>query len=1476
MFLFNLAFGGYCSDAVCTASGAQAGCDAAQGCISVEDCYWTTSEGAPSDQYTCCSSYGSGGVLQQYWIDSDGDTYGRKFAGWFCSNNPAASTFVTNNSDIDDNCKCSTNSDTYNASTNPIPCHDDCGLCSYDNSGNALATRNDFRLCTDGSSTNSCNDVNNVGSDGVYSDCTGVCSGGRLYTEFFANTDGDNYGGTSQGYYCLTDANISTVSSSGWIGTGGDLDDSCACDDNSSANNCKDQCGICAGTFTTTACANGSCYAASGNAMDCAGVCSSSTPANQGSTYGATAGTFGATINHYYQDYDGDNLGSEFMGLYCSASSSITTGTNGNAWVSNQTDIDDSCNCTSNSNTYNASTNPIPCHDDCGLCSYDSSGNALTTRNDYRLCTDGSTTNNCNDANNIGTDGMYSDCTGVCNGGLQYMEFFENIDGDDFGGTSQGYYCYSGTNIATIASSGWMGTGGDLDDSCACDTNSSANDCKDQCGICAGTFTTTACANGSCYAASGNAMDCAGVCSSSTPANQGSTYGATAGTFGATINHYYQDYDGDNLGSEFMGLYCSASSSITTGTNGNAWVSNQTDIDDSCNCTSNSNTYNASTNPIPCHDDCGLCSYDSSGNALTTRNDYRLCTDGSTTNNCNDANNIGTDGMYSDCTGVCNGGLQYMEFFENIDGDDFGGTSQGYYCYSGTTIATIKSSGWVGSGGDLDDSCACTTNSTANDCKDQCGICGGNFNTTVCATGECYAETGNAMDCAGVCSASTPANQGSTYGANAGTFGATYGDFYSDLDGDGYGLSYTGTYCSDNALITTGTNGNTWVSNSTDIDENCKCGATSPFGNTTADCYDDCGLCKFKSDHSGEIDSTANISAWCTAGRKLASGSTTQTWCNDFTNIGADSVWTDCAGNCWGRIQYNEKFSNKDGDRFGDESQGFFCMDTSYEVKAVNAGMDLNFPWIDVSGDLNDNCSCSTNETANDCLDECGKCNGENSKTNCIGDEWDESCDWMDCGGVCNPDSSTYGTVLGANTGSYGGLYQEYWKDCDNDGFGSGLYVGRKCTKTVEGIVSKDNPDFEGSCGLCLSLTGEVDSGYETLSECTTAGNSWTYKGTLVANNNDYNDNCFCSANDATCIDLCNQCTGDTIADEDCIEDCSGFCISDLTEGSSSCYGGSNHGDSCSTDADCPGVGNGTAIVDDCEICSGGNTAHPANIMISSCSDTLFTTQATCEAAKFTWSSTIVGLDVGCDGECNSGLIYDDCGVCGGENLKDSQGNCAYIIHPGDTDMDGAVDVEDINPIVKYWGKNLWPREARDVTWGPKEIPVNYTQGDECLAYADANGDGKINIVDVAAVYVNLSKSHAHTTVKNCEALVRENELDIYYSIYESLPPGELKNNLAESFGFEILPEDFILTPAYPNPFNPVTQLKFQVPTLADVTIYIFNLQGQLVEEKNYIQIQPGYYTYTWDATSAPSGIYLSHVYYQGKLEGTQKLVLVK
>ena len=399
---------------------------------------------------------------------------------------------------------------------------------------------------------------------------------------------------------------------------------------------------------------------------------------------------------------------------------------------------------------------------------------------------------------------------------------------------------------------------------------------------------------------------------------------------------------------------------------------------------------------------------------------------------------------------------------------------------------------------------------------------------------------------------------------------------------------------------------------------------------------------------------------------------------------------------------------------------------------------------------------------------------------------------------------------------------------------------------------------------------------FETLSECTSAGNIWTYKGALVGNNTDYDDSCFCTLNNSSCIDLCGQCTGDTIIDTNCIEDCSGFCLAENEVGELKCFGGSNHGLVCTSDIDCPGVGNGSAFFDSCEICSNGNTGHLGNTTVEICSDTLFNTQATCEAENFVWSSTISGIDVGCDGVCNSGLKLDDCGVCGGENLKDSKGNCAYIVHPGDTDMDGTVNINDIAPIVRYWGNTLWPRDKKGIDWSPQDLPTPYSGGDECLAYADANGDGSVNIIDVAAVYVNLSKSHSYNTVTDCSSLMRYDDIDFYSTIYESLPPGEIRDNLADIFNFDLIPDDFKVFSAFPNPFNPRTNLKYQVPSMGDVNIMVFNLQGKIVDEVNQLQINPGFYDYNWNGSNYSSGIYLIHVYFNGELFANQKLVLIK
>ena len=96
---------------------------------------------------------------------------------------------------------------------------------------------------------------------------------------------------------------------------------------------------------------------------------------------------------------------------------------------------------------------------------------------------------------------------------------------------------------------------------------------------------------------------------------------------------------------------------------------------------------------------------------------------------------------------------------------------------------------------------------------------------------------------------------------------------------------------------------------------------------------------------------------------------------------------------------------------------------------------------------------------------------------------------------------------------------------------------------------------------------------------------------------------------------------------------------------------------------------------------------------------------------------------------------------------------------------------------------------------------------------------------------------------------------------------GSLKNT-------KLLPEDFTLS-AYPNPFNPSTNLQFSVPYNGIITLAIFNIYGQTIAELANEYIAPGIYEITWDAQALPSGVYFARLT-MGNTFYTQKLVLMK
>jgi len=69
--------------------------------------------------------------------------------------------------------------------------------------------------------------------------------------------------------------------------------------------------------------------------------------------------------------------------------------------------------------------------------------------------------------------------------------------------------------------------------------------------------------------------------------------------------------------------------------------------------------------------------------------------------------------------------------------------------------------------------------------------------------------------------------------------------------------------------------------------------------------------------------------------------------------------------------------------------------------------------------------------------------------------------------------------------------------------------------------------------------------------------------------------------------------------------------------------------------------------------------------------------------------------------------------------------------------------------------------------------------------------------------------------------------------------------------------KDFVLYQNYPNPFNLQTNISFELKKQAEISIGIFNLNGQMVGEVFDGIEEAGYHSMGWDAGNVSAGIYI-------------------
>jgi len=95
-----------------------------------------------------------------------------------------------------------------------------------------------------------------------------------------------------------------------------------------------------------------------------------------------------------------------------------------------------------------------------------------------------------------------------------------------------------------------------------------------------------------------------------------------------------------------------------------------------------------------------------------------------------------------------------------------------------------------------------------------------------------------------------------------------------------------------------------------------------------------------------------------------------------------------------------------------------------------------------------------------------------------------------------------------------------------------------------------------------------------------------------------------------------------------------------------------------------------------------------------------------------------------------------------------------------------------------------------------------------------------------------------------------------------------------------LIPSEFKIKPAYPNPFNPSAKIDMEIPDAGVVQITIYDLLGRIVLDHKKEYPSAGHYQFVWNPRTATgqslaTGTYIVTVMHQNKIN-TQKITFLK
>ena len=213
-------------------------------------------------------------------------------------------------------------------------------------------------------------------------------------------------------------------------------------------------------------------------------------------------------------------------------------------------------------------------------------------------------------------------------------------------------------------------------------------------------------------------------------------------------------------------------------------------------------------------------------------------------------------------------------------------------------------------------------------------------------------------------------------------------------------------------------------------------------------------------------------------------------------------------------------------------------------------------------------------------------------------------------------------------------------------------------------------------------------------------------------------------------------------------------------------------------------------------------------------------------------------------------------------NIQDIVGLVNLVLNPGVASTNNGAD----NAILTAGNTFIGLEPSDGLVQG---VQVTLKHGPDFEISSVDNSDYEVN-------EVLTSEDGTHTTIlvaTNGKASVgRIANIQGNYELISS----EASNGLMEKVKLSnSIVNDFSISSAFPNPFNPSTSIELDLEKDAFVSVSVYNVAGQLVDQLHSGSLNKSSHTFTWNASSVSSGIYFMSIQVDNHIE-TKKLMLVK